>query len=224
MPIEVSPSSSTPVPTVYVVDDDDSMRRSLCRLLEAAEIPVAEFASAAEFLDSNSSQTAGCLLLDLSMPGFSGLELQEILVRTGRALPIVFLTGRGDVPSSVRAMKSGAVDFLIKPVPKAQLIAAIKTAFARDQAARTVRAEQNEMRRRLSRLTPREAEVVRLVARGLLNKQIASVLGTVEKTVKVHRSRALTKLEISSVADLVRLLERAQMPAEGDAVEELQTA
>ncbi len=217
-------SLNAPVQTVYVVDDDDSVRRSLCRLLEAASIPVVEFASATEFLDSNTSHSAGCMLLDLSMPGFSGLQLQEILVRTDRTLPIIFLTGRGDVPSSVRAMKSGAVDFLIKPVPTVQLIAAIRTAFARDQAARAIRAEQTEMRRRLSRLTPREVEVVRLVARGLLNKQIASELGTVEKTVKVHRARALTKLEINSVADLVRLLERAHIPPVSDAVEELQTA
>lgn len=224
MALEAPRSVSSVAPTVYVVDDDDSMRRSLCRLLEAAGFPVVEFPSAMEFLDSNTSHAAGCVLLDLSMPGFSGLELQEILVRTGRSLPIVFLTGRGDVPSSVRAMKSGAVDFLVKPVPKAQLIAAIRTAFARDQAARTMRTEQGEMRRRLSRLTRRESEVVRLVARGLLNKQIASELGTVEKTVKVHRSRALTKLEISSVADLVRLLERAAVPASNEPVEELQTA
>jgi FixJ family two-component response regulator len=224
MSLEAARPLSSAVQTVYVVDDDDSMRRSLCRLLEAAGFPVVEFASATEFLDSNTMNAAGCVLLDLSMPGFSGLELQEILVRTGRSLPVVFLTGRGDVPSSVRAMKSGAVDFLIKPVPKAQLIAVIRTAFARDQAARTLRAEQVEMRRRLSRLTRRESEVVKLVARGLLNKQIASELGTVEKTVKVHRSRALTKLEICSVADLVRLLERAAVPASSGEVEELQTA
>lgn len=194
--------------TVHVVDDEESIRTSLCRLLSAAGIPCKVYRSAEEFISASPAAAAGCVLLDLSMPGCTGLELQEKLSQTGRVLPIIFLTGNGDVPTSVRAMKSGAVDFLTKPVAKNQLLAAIQTAFARDEAMRQHQAVQIDLRSRLSRLTPREEQVIRLVARGLLNKQIAAELGTVEKTVKVHRARALAKLEINSVAELVTLLDR----------------
>jgi RNA polymerase sigma factor (sigma-70 family) len=197
-------------PTVYVVDDDDSIRTSLSRLLTAAGIPVRTFPSADDFLERCPANVAGCLLLDLSMPGCSGLELQERLAELDRLLPVVFLTGYGDVPSSVRAMKSGAIDFLTKPVAKRDLLAAIRTAFERDEARRRREAVQVDLRTRIRRLTPREEQVIRLVARGLLNKQVAAELGTVEKTVKVHRARALAKLEINSVAELVTLLERLE--------------
>jgi FixJ family two-component response regulator len=196
-------------PTVYLVDDDDAVRRSLTRLLTAAGIPAVAFRSAEEYLEGCPRSAAGCLLLDLSMPDCSGLELQELLGRNEHTLPVVFLTGYGDVPSSVRAMKSGAIDFLTKPVDKKLLLAAVRAAFARDEVARQRHAVQEDLQKRLARLTPRENEVVRLVARGMLNKQIAIDLGTVEKTVKVHRARGLAKLEVSSVADLVRLLERS---------------
>ena len=195
-------------PTVHVVDDEESIRTSLSRLLTAAGIPAKTYRSADEYIATCPPQAAGCVLLDLSMPGCTGLELQEKLGAGSRALPIIFLTGNGDVPSSVRAMKSGAVDFLTKPVAKAKLLTAIQAAFAQDEAARQHQAVQLDLRHRLSRLTPREEEVIQLVARGLLNKQIAAQLGTVEKTVKVHRARALAKLEINSVAELVMLLER----------------
>jgi FixJ family two-component response regulator len=200
--------SSTTVQTVYIVDDDLSIRTSLGRILAAAGIPTAAFASADDYFENGPDVVAGCLLLDLSMPGCTGLELQEKLRRAGRNLPVIFLTGCGDVPSSVRAMKSGAVDFLTKPVPKNLLIATIRTAFVQDEEARRHATVQLDLRGRLARLTPREDQVIRLVARGLLNKQIAAELGTVEKTVKVHRARALAKLEISSVAELVLMLER----------------
>jgi RNA polymerase sigma factor (sigma-70 family) len=194
--------------TVHIVDDEESIRTSLSRLLTASGIPCKTYRSGDEFVAECPAITAGCVLLDLSMPGCTGLELQEKLSRSGRTLPIIFLTGNGDVPTSVRAMKSGAVDFLTKPVAKNQLLAAIQTAFARDEAKRQHQAVQVDLRSRLSRLTPREEQVIRLVARGLLNKQIAAELGTVEKTVKVHRARALAKLEINSVAELVMLLDR----------------
>lgn len=194
--------------TVHVVDDEESIRTSLSRLLSAAGIPSKAYRSAEDYIATCPAHATGCVLLDLSLPGWTGLELQEKLRQAGRALPIIFLSGNGDVPSSVRAMKSGAVDFLTKPVAKNQLLAAIQTAFARDEATRQHQAVQVDLRTRLSRLTPREEEVIRQVACGLLNKQIAAKLGTVEKTVKVHRARALAKLEINSVAELVLLLER----------------
>jgi FixJ family two-component response regulator len=194
--------------TVHIVDDEESIRTSLTRLLTVAGIPSKAFRSAEEYIATCPPLAAGCVLLDLSMPGCTGLELQEKLSQTGRVLPIIFLTGNGDVPSSVRAMKSGAIDFLTKPVAKNLLLAAIHAAFSRDEATRQHQAVQLDLRFRFSRLTPREDEVIRLVARGLLNKQIAAKLGTVEKTVKVHRARALAKLEINSVAELVMLLER----------------
>jgi FixJ family two-component response regulator len=194
--------------TVHIVDDEESIRTSLSRLLNAAGIPSKTFRSAEDYIANCPPHATGCVLLDLSLPGCTGLELQEKLRQAGRALPIVFLSGNGDVPSSVRAMKSGAIDFLTKPVQKSQLLAAIQTAFARDEATRQHQAVQVDLRTRLSRLTPREEEVIRQVACGLLNKQIAAKLGTVEKTVKVHRARALAKLEINSVAELVLLLER----------------
>lgn len=199
-------------PTVFVVDDDPSFRKSVTRLLRAAGHTVAAFGSAAEFLRDHDPQLPGCLLLDLAMPGGSGLEVQEALAAQGGERPIIFLTGRGDVPTSVRAMKRGAVDFLTKPVTDAVLLEAVSVAFRRDAERRRVRDEQAEFRRRWATLTLREREVLRHVVAGQLNKQIAAHLGTVERTVKLHRGHMMAKLNVRSVAELVHLVERAGLP------------
>jgi len=195
--------------TVYVVDDDASVRRGLDRLLQAANIATVGFGSAQEFLDQCPPDAMGCVLLDLNMPGFTGLELQEALAHINPHLPVIFLTGFGDISSSVRAMKRGAVDFLVKPIDRRLLLAAITSAFGRNAAARSRHVEQQDLQRRFAQLTSREREVVHGVARGQLNKQIAAQLGLVEKTIKVHRARALAKLGIVSVPDLVRLVDHS---------------
>jgi FixJ family two-component response regulator len=195
--------------TVYVVDDDPSVRRSLARLARAAGYEAQAFASAGEFLASEDLRATGCLVLDVRMPGLSGMDLQEEMRKTGRAMPIVFLTGHGDVPTSVEAMKKGAVDFLTKPVNDEELLAAIAAAIrkaAQDQAART---EAQEVRRRYESLSPREQEVLRYVLTGMLNKQIALALHIAEKTVKVHRGRVMEKMRAESVAELVRMTQKA---------------
>lgn len=194
-------------PIVFVVDDDSSVRRSLARLLKSAGHEVAVFASAQEFLQHEGDYGPGCLVLDLQLPGLSGLDLQAELAAAGRAIPIVFITGHGDIPSSVRAMKAGAVDFLPKPVQAKVLLDVVRQAIARDSEARQNREATDAVSARFSLLTPREREVVALVVTGKLNKQIARELGTTEKTVKVHRSRAMHKLGAGSVAELVRLAE-----------------
>jgi FixJ family two-component response regulator len=194
--------------TVFVVDDDPSVLRGLERLLRAAEYAVETFASARAFLESAPVDRPGCVVVDLRMPELSGLDLQEELSRRGFPLPLIFLTGHGDVPSSVRAMKGGAVDFLSKPCDETDLLAAVERALARDSEARAARTEGEAVRARFAALTPREHEVCLLVAKGLLNKQIAAELGTSEKTVKVHRGRVMEKLGADSVADLVRLVDR----------------
>lgn len=199
----------TGTPVVFVVDDDPSFLRGLTRLLRVAGHTVAPFASAAEFLDVHDARQPGCLVLDLAMPGGSGLEVQDALAARGSERPIIFLTGRGDVPSSVRAMKRGAVDFLTKPVTESVLLDAVAAALRRDGEIRQVRARQAEFRRRWDTLTPREREVLRHVIAGRLNKQIAGDLGTVERTVKLHRSHLMAKLEVESVAELVHLVDQA---------------
>jgi FixJ family two-component response regulator len=196
-------------PTVFVVDDEGSVRRAVSRLLRAAGLAVTAFASPEEFLAQHDPQTPGCLVLDLAMPGFTGLELQRILARKGSVLPIIFLTGRGDVPKSVQAMKGGAIDFLTKPVNDEDLLAVIRAAIEKDRVARREQTELSEIRARIATLTPREREVLEHVAAGRLNKQIAGDLGTVEKTIKVHRARVMAKMKVQSVAELVRLTERA---------------
>ncbi|MDI1450971.1 response regulator [Polyangium sp. 6x1] len=196
--------------TVFVVDDDPSVLRSLERLLRSAGYAVEAHASPRVFLDHAPADRPGCVVVDLRMPEIGGLDLQEELARRGFELPLVFLTGHGDVPSSVRAMKGGAIDFLSKPCDDTDLLAAVERALARDAEARVVRAEKDAARARFASLTPREREVCLLVARGLLNKQIAAELGTAEKTIKVHRGRVMEKLAVESVADLVRLVDRAQ--------------
>jgi len=196
--------------TVFVVDDDPSVLRGLERLLRAAGYPVEPYASPRVFLERAPVDRPGCVVVDLRMPELSGLDLQEELSRRGCEWPLVFLTGHGDVPSSVRAMKAGAIDFLSKPCDDTDLLAAVERALARDADARAARAEKEAIRAHFAVLTPREREVCLLVAQGLLNKQIAAELGATEKTIKVHRGRVMAKLGASSVAELVRLVDRLQ--------------
>ena len=199
--------------TVFVVDDDPAVLKALARLLESADLAVRTFPSSREFLRAYDPSARGCLLLDVEMPDLDGLALQQALASSGGGPPVVFLTGRGDIPMSVQAMKRGAVDFLTKPVEDGALIDAVKAALAEDRAGHTARAEAHEIRRRLGTLTPREREVLGHVVKGRLNKQIAADLGTVEKTVKVHRARMMRKMQVRSVAELVRLVERTEPAA-----------
>ena len=196
-------------PTIYAVDDEPATLKAIARLLRAAGWSVAAFASPREFLEKLDPAAPGCLVLDLSMPEMTGLEVQQALDVRRCALPIVFLTGRADVPTSVKAMKRGASDFLTKPVDEEDLLAAVCRAVERDADARKDRAEVAAIEMRLAALTPREREVFEHVISGKLNKQIAADLGTAEKTIKVHRGRVMAKLEAASVADLVRLAQRA---------------
>jgi FixJ family two-component response regulator len=195
-------------PTIFVVDDYAPGRRSISRLLRAAGFAVTAFASAGEFLAQYDSQSSGCLVLDLTMPAVSGLELQGILADRGSLLPIIFLTAHGDIPKSVQAMKRGASDFLMKPVNDEDLLAAVRAAIEKDRALRREQAELSEIRARLTTLTPREREVLEYVVAGKLNKQIAGELGTVEQTVKIHRAHVMQKMRVQSVAELVRLTQR----------------
>ena len=195
-------------PTVFVVDDYAPLRSSISRLLRGAGFAVAAFASAEEFLAQYDSQTLGCLVLDLAMPAVNGLDLQRALAKAGSLLPIIFLTGEGDIPKAVQAMKNGASDFLTKPVSDEDLLAAISMAIKKDRALRWEQAELSEIRVRLATLTPREREVLEYVVAGKLNKQIAGDLGTVEQTVKVHRAHVMQKMMVRSVAELVRLTQR----------------
>jgi len=200
--------TAPPSPTVFVVDDYAPVRSAVSRLLRAAGFAVAAFASPEEFLAQYDPHTPGCLVLDLDMPAVNGLELQRILARKGSVLPIIFLTGHGDVPKSVQAMKRGAIDFLTKPVNDENLLAAVRAAIEKDRALRREQTELSEIRARLATLTPREREVLEHVVTGKLNKQIAADLGTVQQTVKVHRARVMQKMRVQSVAELVRLTER----------------
>jgi FixJ family two-component response regulator len=193
---------------VYLVDDDDALRRATSRLLQSNGLDVHAFASAEAFLAEYDASSPGCLLLDLRMPGQSGLDLQRTLVERGVALPIVFLTGHADVPASVHAMKSGAIDFLEKPVDEDQLLSAVEKALEVDVAARRERGDLSQIQARLASLTEREREVLVEVVTGKLNKQVASTLGIAERTVKLHRARVLEKMGAESLADLVRIAER----------------
>jgi len=195
--------------TVFIVDDDPAVLKSLSRLLRSAGLAVATFPSPREFLDRHDPALPGCLVLDIAMPGLNGLELQQELVARGHELPIIFLTGHGDIPMSVQAMKRGAVDFLTKPVDDEALLKAVSVALEKDRHQRQVRAGIAEIQQRLATLTPREREVLEHVIAGQLNKQTAGDLGTAEKTIKVHRARVMEKMKVDSVAELVRLCERA---------------
>jgi len=202
-----------PSPIVLVVDDDAGFRRALHRLLKAEALEVELFSSAEELLKRGPLDGPGCILLDLQLPGCSGLDLQTKFAARGIATSIVFLTGHGDIPSSVTAMKAGAVDFLTKPVQKATLMTAVGQAFERDRNRRATDAWKQEALGRLRSLTPRETDVLRLVVRGMLNKQIAAELGTSEATIKVHRGRVMQKMQVPSVAELVRVAEAAGVGA-----------
>ena len=192
---------------IDVVDDDDSFRSSVARVLEAAGYEVRAYASAGDYLVRPPDDPAGCLLLDLMMPGPSGLELQEALARSEAAPPVVFLSGRGDVKTGAQAMKRGAVDFLTKPVGKDDLLSAVESAIARGARQRAARSKEAEARALYDSLGERERAVLAGVVRGRLNKQIASELGTSERTVKAYRARVLEKMHAESVADLVRSAE-----------------
>jgi FixJ family two-component response regulator len=192
-----------------VVDDDPDVLKAIERLLDAVGLEVVGFASPGQFLERYDRRAAGCLVLDLELPGLSGLELQGLLEKQASRLPIIFLTGRGDIPASVQAMKHGASDFLTKPVDDALLIAAIRDALARDQALRPARIEQERIAQRLATLTQRERQVLEHIVAGRLNKQIAADLGTVEKTIKFHRANLMRKMGVRVVADLVKLAQRA---------------
>ena len=199
---------SNAVPTVFVVDDDPAVLKSLSRLLRSVQLTVVTFGSPQEFLERHDPRAPGCLVLDMAMPGLNGLELQEALTTKGSAIPIIFLTGHGDIPMSVQAMKHGAFDFLTKPVNDEDLIKAVHAALEKDRIARQARNELDDIQARLATLTPREREVLTHVVSGQLNKQIAFDLGTVEKTIKVHRARVMEKMKVQSLAELVRLTER----------------
>jgi len=192
-------------PLVLVVDDDPSVRKSLSRVLESADYAVEAFASAGEFLARGPHPGPCCLVLDVKMPGLTGIQLQEMLRATGRRMSIVFVSGHADVPTSVKAMKAGAVDLLTKPVDVRDLIAAIQRAMTRDEHERATETRLAEVRRRVAMLTARETEVFARVVTGMLNKQIGAALGIGEKTVKVHRARVMEKMHAGSLAELVRL-------------------
>ncbi|HEY1252640.1 MAG TPA: response regulator [Thermoanaerobaculia bacterium] len=197
-----------PGPVIRVVDDDDAFRTAVTRLLHAAGHEVRAYASAGDFLLAEENPAPGCVLLDLRMPGPDGLDLQAALARRGDPIPIIFLTAHGDVAASVRAMKGGAEDFLTKPVKKEALLGAIRDALARDANRRESRDQVQDIRRRYEALSPRERSVLDHVVAGRLNKQIASAIGASERTVKAHRARVMSKMGASSVAELVRAVDR----------------
>jgi RNA polymerase sigma factor (sigma-70 family) len=199
---------SAPTPVVRVVDDDEAFRTAITRLLKAGGYDVRAYSSAGDFLLEEEESRPGCVVLDLKMPAPDGLELQSAIARRGNPLPIVFLTAHGDIAASVRAMKNGAEDFLTKPVKKEALFAAIEAALARDERSRVEREERDRIRRRFEALSPRERAVLEHVVAGRLNKQIASAIGTSERTVKAHRARVMSKMGASSVAELVRSADR----------------
>jgi FixJ family two-component response regulator len=195
-------------PIVFVVDDDRSIRASTERLVRSIGYAVQTFASAGEFLAAPRPQGPACLVLDVRLPGLSGLELQRELIQSGMQIPIIFMTGHGDIPMTVRAMKAGAVEFLTKPFRPRDLLAAIRAAIDGDRAARAAGREVAELRERYARLTPREREVMALVIAGLLNKQIAGELATAERTIKFHRAHIMEKMDAGSLAELVRMAEQ----------------
>jgi FixJ family two-component response regulator len=199
--------------TVYIVDDEETVRRSLSRLVRSVGLNAETFGSAQAFLDHGRPDRPACLVLDVRLPGLSGLDLQSALGPIQHRVPIIFISGRGNIPMSVRAMKGGALDFLRKPLESQELLDAIQRALARSREGLAQEAERARIERRLANLTPREREVLALVVTGMLNKQIAAELGAAEKTVKVHRGRVMKKMEAESVADLVRMTQRAGINA-----------
>jgi FixJ family two-component response regulator len=196
---------------VFVVDDDASMRHSTERLVRSLGFAIQTFASAREFLDGARLEKPGCLVLDVHMPGLSGLDLQRELAQRGVEIPIIFLTGHGDIPMTVRAMKAGAVEFLTKPVKSRVLQDAIRAAIERARVSHQARREADALRERYERLTPREREVLPLVVAGVPNKEIAGELATSERTVKFHRAHIMKKMQAESLAELVRIAERLDL-------------
>jgi len=202
---------SEPAAVVYVVDDDASVRDAVKRLIGTVGLRVETFGSTGEFLSAQRPEAPGCLVLDVRLPDVSGLELQRELAAANIHLPIIFITGHGDIPMSVQAMKAGAVEFLTKPFRAQELLDAIQEAIHRDRASWKERARAAELRARYESLTSREKEVMALVAAGLLNKQIGGELGASELTIKTHRGRVMQKMEADSVADLVRMAEKLKI-------------
>jgi FixJ family two-component response regulator len=202
---------------VFAIDDDASVRKGLSRLLRSAGYKSEIFESASDFLAHPPHSGPSCVIVDVQMPGLNGMELQEELIRRRREEHLIFITGHGDIPMCAQAMKAGAVDFLRKPFRDDELLQCVQSALIRSAEQRQRSAEQNEARRLLDSLTPREFEVMQLVITGMLNKQIAGELGTAEKTVKVHRGRVMEKLGVTSVAELVRVAQRALPRAWGKA-------
>ena len=201
---------------VYVVDDDSSVREAIKSLIMSVGLRVETFGTAQEFLKSTRLDAPGCVVLDVRLPGLSGLDLQRELSAHGIKLPVIFITGHGDIPMSVRAMKAGALEFLTKPFRDQDLLDAIQQALERDSSARQQRSETAELRERFDSLTAREREVMALVVSGLLNKQIAGELGTSEVTIKIHRSQVMKKMDAGSLAELVRMTEKLGIPAAKD--------
>ena len=208
-PAKDSRSLHQNAPTVYVVDDDEAMRLSLARLLRSADWNVETFASGNKFLERAPLTGRGCILLDVKMPGMDGLELHESMSGAGISLPVIFLSGNSDIPMSVRAMKHGAVDFLVKPVEEDVLFQVMAQAISRHDAELEARHDRDRITSRIAELSSRELEVLKHVLQGRLNKQIGFALGIAEKTVKVHRSRVMEKMEAGSVAELVHMCDAA---------------
>jgi FixJ family two-component response regulator len=197
---------------VFVIDDDASMRKSLARLLDTARYKTELFKSASEFLTRSPHSGPSCVIVDVRMPGLNGIDFQKALIEHGREEQLVFITGHGDIPMCAQAMKAGAVDFLPKPFKPKQLLESVERALTRSTEQRCRESEKNHVRRLLSRLTPREHEVMQLVATGMLNKQVGAELGMAEKTVKTHRAHVMQKLGITSVAELMVILQKGEVP------------
>jgi len=196
---------------IFLVDDEPAIVKAMSRLLRTRDYDVRAFTSPQDFLANHDPVLPGCAIFDVSMPGLDGLELQEAMTAGGFVRPVIFMTGKGDIPTSVRAMKAGAIDFLTKPVSEQEIFAAIARAEKQDTDARQVQAERTSIQAKMATLTPREQQVMAHVVAGRLNKQIAGDLGTVEKTIKVHRSRVMGKMGVRTVADLVRLVGKARL-------------
>src|SRR5215813_12969073 len=201
----------SPTAMVFVIDDDESVRKSLGRLLDAAHYKTEVFESASEFLSRSAYQGPSCVIVDVKMPGLNGIALQEALIENGRNEQLVFVTAHGDIPMCAQAMKAGAVDFLPKPFKPKQLLDSVERALSRSADERLRAAERNHARGLIERLTPREYEVMQLVANGMLNKQVGGELGMAEKTVKTHRAHMMQKLKITSVAELMVILQKAEV-------------